>query len=127
MIKPASAVEAMEMNNRLIALGIGLSKQFRYPINPARISKTTLAAMKPKKWVASGLSISVRMVAITPVTVTVPNLLAHQRAKINEITPSMSHRKGMWVNFQKMGAMVILSTLHRAAHMDIAAMSRASK
>ena len=49
MMRPATAVEAMEMNNRLIALGIGLSKQVRYPMSLARASKTTLAAVKPKK------------------------------------------------------------------------------
>jgi hypothetical protein len=49
MIRPATAVEIMEMNNKLIALGIGLSRQFRYPISLARASKITLAAMNPKK------------------------------------------------------------------------------
>lgn len=38
-----------------------------------RASKITLAAVKPKKWVVSGLKAKVRTVAMTPVTVTAPD------------------------------------------------------
>lgn len=70
-----------------------------------KISKTTLAAVKPKKWVAFGLSINVIIVAVIPVTVTAPNFLIHHKASISEIIPSMSQRKGMWVALQKIGVM----------------------
>jgi hypothetical protein len=38
-----------------------------------RTSKITLAAVKPNKWVVSGLKAKVRTVAMTPVMVTTPD------------------------------------------------------
>ena len=96
-------------------------------MSPVRISKTILAAVKPKKWVAPGLSIKVIIVAIIPVAVTAPNFLIHHKASISEMMPSMSQKNGIWVALQKIGAMYALSTLHRAAHIAIAAMSRLVK
>ncbi len=91
------------------------------------MSKTTLAAVKPKKWVALGLSIMVMIVAVIPVMVTAPNFLIHHKASISEMIPSMSQKNGMWVALQKIGAIYAPSTLHRAAHMAIAAISRLVK
>jgi len=67
------------------------------------------------------------MVAITPVNVTAPNFLTYHNTRINEVTPSMSHRNGIWVAFQKIGATYALNTLHNAANNAIAVMSRLVK
>jgi len=91
------------------------------------MSKTTLAVVNPKKWVALGLSIKVMIVAVIPVTVTAPNFLIHHKASISDIIPNMSQKNGMWVVLQKIGAIYAPSTLHRAAHMAIAAISRLVK
>jgi len=127
IIIPATAVEAADAKIKLITLSIGFSKQSLYPMSLVKISKTALAAVKPKKWVALGLSPMVIIVAITPVTVTTPNFLTHHKASMSEIIPSISQKNGMWVVLQKIGAMYALSTLHRAAHIAIAAMSRLVK
>ena len=95
MMRPATAVEAMETDSRLTALGTGFSKQFQYPMSLARALKTMLTAVKPKKWVASGLSTKVKTVAMTLVTVTAPTFLAHHNARISKMTPIMPHRNGM--------------------------------
>lgn len=91
------------------------------------MSKTTLAVVNPKKWVAEGLSIKVMIVAVIPVMVTAPNFLIHHKAIISEMMPSMSQKNGMLVALQKIGAIYAPSTLHRAAHMAIAATSRLVK
>ena len=127
MIAPATAIETMEMVNKLIMLDTVFSKQFRYPTSLAKMSKTTLATVKAKKCVATGLSERVKNVAMTPVMVTAPNFLAHHKARINAAVPIISHRNGMWVSFQKIGARVMLSTAHKEAHILTAATSRASK
>jgi hypothetical protein len=80
-----------------------------------------------KKWVATGLSARVKMVAIIPVMVIAPNFLAHHKLRISEIAPIMSHRKGIWVSSQKIGAIVILSTAQRVAHIAMTATSRVLK
>jgi len=77
--------------------------------------------------VALGLSIIIIMVAVIPVTVTAPNFLIHHKASVSEITPNISQKNGILVVLQKIGAMYALSTLHRAAHMAIAAISRLVK
>lgn len=127
IIMPATAVEATDAESKLITLDIDFSKQFGYLMSLVRTSKTTHAAVKPKKWVAYGLSIKVIIVAIIPVIVTPPNFLTHHKASISEIIPSMSQKNGMWVAPQKIGAIYALSTLHKAAHMVIAAISRLVK
>ncbi len=67
------------------------------------------------------------IVAVIPVMVTAPNFLIHHKASISEMIPSMSQKNGMCVALQKIGAMYAPSTLHRAAHMAIAAISRLVK
>jgi hypothetical protein len=121
---PATAVEIADTTSRLIILNIGFSRQLLYPISLAKTSKTMLAVVKPKKWMAEGLSAKVMIVAIMPVRVTAPNFLTCHNTKINEMTPSVSHKKGRWVALQKMGVIYALKTLHRAADNAIEAMSR---
>ena len=127
IIVPATAVEIADTKSRLIILNIGFSRQLLYPISLARTSKTILAAVKPKKWVASGLNVKVIIVAIIPVSATAPNFLVCHNTKISEITPSVSHKNGRWVALQKIGVIYALNTLHKAANNAIAAMSRLVK
>lgn len=61
------------------------------------------------------------------VRVTAPNFLICNNTKINEITPSVSHKKGRWVALQKMGVIYALNTLHKAANNAIAAIFRLVK
>jgi hypothetical protein len=53
-----------------------------------------LAAAKPKKWVAFGLSIKVMIVAIIPVMVIAPDFLTHHMTKIIKMMPVMSQKNG---------------------------------
>ena len=92
-----------------------------------KISKTILAVVKPKKWVALGLSIMVMIVAWVRLVILVATSLIHHKASVSKIIPTMSQKSGMWVILQKIGVMYALSTLHRAAHMVIAAISRLVK
>lgn len=105
IIMPAIAVDTTEANSKLITLRTGLSRQFLWPMSVVRTSKTVLAVVNPKKCVALGLSIRVIIVAVIPVMVTAPNFLIHHRASMSEIIPTVSHKNGMWVAFQKRGAM----------------------
>ena len=127
IITPAIPVETADAKIKLLMDITCLSKQFLYPINLVKKSKTTLAAVNPKKWVALGFNARVMIVAIIPVKVTAPSLLTYHKARIKEIIPSMSHRNGRWVALQKIGAIYALNTLHNAANNAIAVMSRLVK
>ena len=67
------------------------------------------------------------IVAMNPTIVVAPNFLVHHTAIVNSEKPIMSHRKGRPVIRKKIGEKIGLSTPHRAAHMDIAAISRLVK
>jgi len=127
IIMPATPVETADAEIRIPTDKICFSKQFSYPINLVNKSKTMLAVVKPKKWVAPGFNAKVIIVAIIPVKITAPNFLTRHKTRIKEIIPNMSHKNGICVALQKIGAMYALNTLHKAADNAIVAMSKLVK
>jgi len=87
----------------------------------------TLAAVKPRKWMAPGLRTKLRAVAATPIRVAAPGLRVHHTVRMRRDVPIMSQRMGRLVSSQKMGATVQLRIAQRAAQSEIAAMSRLLK
>ena len=64
---------------------------------------------------------------ISPVSETAPNFLVHHATSISDMKPRKSHKNGMWVICQKIGANVLFRTAHKAAHMIMAVMCRVLK
>jgi hypothetical protein len=93
IIEPATAAEKTEIKTKLTVPTMALSKQFLYPKSRVSTSKTKLAAVKPKKKEASGLK-KVIMVTMMPTMVAVPNFRVHQTARISDVKPIRSHKKG---------------------------------
>jgi len=94
IIEPATAAEKTEIKTKPTVPVKALSKQFLYPKSLVNTSKTKLAAVKPKKKKASGLNKKFITVAMRPTIVAVPNFRVHQTAKISDVKPIMSHKKG---------------------------------
>lgn len=104
IITPAVVVETKDTKSKVIMLNTCLSRLFLYPTSLVRMSKTMLAAVKPKNCVEYGLSAKVMIVAIIPVMVTAPNFLTHHKTRMNAKTPKVSQKNGRCVAFQKIGA-----------------------
>ena len=85
------------------------------------MSKTKQAAVKPRKWTASGLRTKFKAVATRPMREGAPRLFVHHSVRMRRDVASMSHRMGRWVSLQKMGATNQFMTAQRAAERDTAA------
>jgi len=94
IIEPATKADKTEIETKLSVPVKAFSKQFRYPKSRVSTSKTRLAAVKPRKKRSSGLNIKFITVAIRPTAVAVPNFRVHHTARINEVKPIISHKKG---------------------------------
>lgn len=127
IITPATAPEIVDRATKLTLLDLGLLKHVLYPTILVVISKRTLATVNAMKWRAVGRRTRLITVAMTPTAVAVPSFLVHHTAMMRQVKPIRSQAKGRWVIVQKTGEIVTLRTPHRAAHMEIATMSRLLK
>ena len=98
-----------------------------YPKIATVKSKKMLAAVNPKKWYGFATSAKLMRVAIAPIMVMAPIFLIHHAASISTEKPTISQKNGRWDMLKKMGAKMEFNTPHKAAHIDIAAISRVLK
>ena len=127
IMEPAKVPERTDRAIKLIVLSFRFPKQVLYPTLLVVKSKRTLAARNPRNCVAVGRRMKLINVAIRPTAVAAPNFLVHHTAIMRQVKPIKSQTKGRWVTAQKMGETIELSTPHRAAHIEIATMSRLVK
>ena len=123
IIKPATAADKVEIDIMLIVILTFFPKMLSYLISHAEISKTALAAVKPRNWVAAGLKMKLITVAITPIIVTDPSFLVHHTATVNTEKPIKSQRKGSPNIWKKIGEKIEFKTPHRPAESAIIARS----
>jgi len=123
MIKPATVADKVEIDIMLITMLTVFAKILSYLTSQAAASKTTLAAVKPKKWTAPGLKIKLIIVAINPTKVIDPNFFVHQTTTVNMEKPIKSQRKGSPNIWKKIGEKIEFNTPHRPAESAIAARS----
>jgi hypothetical protein len=94
IIKPAIAAEPIEISNRqVMATAVFLNIRLG-PKELEAKSKTMLAAVKPRKKIPPGFTMKLMSVAIKPMIVTAPNFLTHQKVRLSDAKPIMSHRIG---------------------------------
>ena len=82
-----------------------------------------LATVKPRKWIPPGLNMKFIAVATSPTIVIAPNFLIQTAATVKTENPMRSHKKGKPNIRKKIGEKMEFKTPHRAAHMDISAIS----
>jgi len=91
------------------------------------MSKTMLAAVKPRKWVPPGLKMKFITVAMIPTADAAPGFLIHQTVSTRTAKPIKSQKRGKPVILKNMGAKIELMTPHNADSKAIAATSRLLK
>lgn len=110
MIKPAMAAENTASAKRTTEPASLFPNKRLYPVRDAVTSKSMEAAVKPRKWTASGRNMKFIIVAMKPTNVAVPFFLTHHTASIWATNPIRSQRKGRWKSLKKMGDIVAFRT-----------------
>ena len=86
-------------------------------------SKTNVAPVKPRNWTPPGFMMKLMRVAMRPTMMDAPGFLTYQTVRDSVAIPSISHRMGRWVMFQKAGPTTELITAQRDAESVMAVSS----
>ncbi len=127
MMKPATAAESVEIVTILTMVFTVFLNALSYLTSHEVASKTTLAAVKPKKTAAAGLNMKLMTVAMRPTAVVDPSFLVHHTVSARTEKPIISHRIGRPNIWKKIGLKIEFNTPQSEAQIAIAAMSRVSK
>ena len=123
MMMPATAVDATDANRSSPIPMLPLSRTFSYPRKRVMASKTMVAPVKPRNWTPPGFMMKLMSVAMRPTVMDAPGFLTHQTVRESVAIPSMSHRIGRCVKFQKAGPTTALITAQRDAESVMAVSS----
>jgi hypothetical protein len=123
IMAPATAADRVEIGTMLIMVYDVFLNALLYLTSHDAASKTMLAAVKPKKWMAPGLNVKLITVAISPTIVVDPSFLVHQTVSVNAAKPIRSQKKGRPNMVKKIGEKIEFNTPHKAAQNAIAATS----
>jgi len=104
IINPAIAAEPIEISSRQVMEASVFLNIRLGPRELEAMSKTMLAAVKPRNWIPPGFNIKLISVAIKPTVVTAPNFLISQNVRLSDAKPIMSHRIGRPINRNTIGA-----------------------